>query len=45
VSIWQTDTDAAPLTGVCDGIRPDGTLSVGGVPVFAGEAHVGFSRP
>lgn len=40
VSVWQTDTDPAPLKGLCGGVSPDGTLDVGGVPVFAGEAHV-----
>ena len=40
VAILQTDRDAAPLCGVCDGILPDGSLSVAGTPVYAGEAHV-----
>ena len=40
VSVLQTDTDASPVSGLCGGIQPDGTLLVGDTPVFAGEAHV-----
>ena len=40
ISVRQTDDDSAPLTGVSNGIMPDGTLDVGGAKVFAGEAHV-----
>ena len=40
VSVRQTDTDAIPVAGVCGGIRPDGSLDVGGTPVYAGEAHI-----
>ena len=40
VSVWQTDADPEPLKGLCGGIAADGTLLVGGRPVFAGEAHV-----
>ena len=40
VSVRQTDTDAIPVAGVCGGIRPDGSLDVGGTSVYAGEAHV-----
>lgn len=40
VSVFQTDSDTEPLTGICDGILVDGTLSVGGKAVYAGEAHV-----
>lgn len=40
VSVVQTDDDASPVTGICGGIGPDGTLSVGGTKVHAGEAHV-----
>lgn len=40
VAVRQTDDDAAPLVGLCAGVQPDGTLLVGGTPVFAGEAHV-----
>jgi len=40
VAVKQTDDDAAPLEGVCGGVQPDGTLLVGGVAVYAGEAHV-----
>ena len=40
VAVRQTDDDAAPTVGVSNGIMPDGSLDVGGVKVFAGEAHV-----
>ena len=40
VSILQTDTDAAPVTGLCGGIQSDGSLLVGGTRLYAGEAHV-----
>ena len=40
ISVRQTDTDAVPVTGVCGGIRPDGSLDVAGTSVYAGEAHV-----
>ena len=40
VSVRQTDDDAVPVAGVCGGILPDGALDVGGVKVYAGEAHV-----
>ena len=40
VSVRQTDDDSAPLTGVSNGILADGSLDVGGVKVYAGEAHV-----
>ena len=40
VSVLQTDADPTPVSGLCGGIQPDGTLLVGDVPVFAGEAHV-----
>lgn len=40
VSVFAVDGDPKPLSGLCGGIRPDGTLDVGGIPVFAGEAHV-----
>lgn len=40
VSVYQTDDDVKPVTGVCGGIQEDGTLLVGSVPIFAGEAHV-----
>ena len=40
ISVRQTDTDAVPVLGVCGGIRPDGSLDVGGTSVYAGEAHV-----
>ena len=40
LSVRQTDDDAAPVTGVSGGIQQDGSLDVGGVKVYAGEAHV-----
>lgn len=40
VSVLTTDTDPAPLTGLCGGIQRDGSLLVGSTPVYAGEAHV-----
>ena len=40
VSVRQTDSDAAPVSGLCGGIQADGTLLVGDARVFAGEAHV-----
>ena len=40
VRVFAVDGDREPVEGVCGGIMPDGTLDVGGVPVYAGEAHV-----
>lgn len=40
VSVLQTDSDLAPVSGLCGGIQGDGTLLVGDTPIFAGEAHV-----
>ena len=40
VLIFQTDEDTEPVDGICSGILPDGTLGVGGVSIWAGEAHV-----
>ena len=40
IAVRQTDDDSAPVTGVSNGIMPDGSLDVGGVKVYAGEAHV-----
>ena len=40
LSVLQTDDDAVPVSGFCGGIRPDGSLDVGGRPIYAGEAHV-----
>ena len=40
LSVRQTDDDVKPVVGVCGGIQPDGSLDVGGVKVYAGEAHV-----
>lgn len=38
--VRQTDDDVNPVVGVSGGIRSDGSLDVGGVAVYAGEAHV-----
>lgn len=40
LSVARVEADAVPVTGLCDGIGADGALLVGGVPVYAGEAHV-----
>ena len=40
VSVRQTDGDSSPMTGVSNGIMPDGSLDVGGAKVYAGEAHI-----
>ena len=40
VSVRQNDGDSSPITGVSNGIMDDGSLDVGGVRVYAGEAHV-----
>ncbi len=40
VAVMQTDSDDRPVSGICGGIQPDGTLLVGGERIFAGEAHV-----
>ena len=40
IAVRQTDDDSTPITGVSSGIMPDGSLDVGGVKVYAGEAHV-----
>ncbi len=40
LAVRQTDDDSEPICGVCGGIAPDGSLDVGGVSVYAGEAHV-----
>jgi len=40
VSVRQTDSDPTPISGLCAGVQPDGTLLVGGTVIYAGEAHV-----
>ena len=40
VAICQLDDVAPSAYGICGGIQPDGSLLVGGDPVWAGEAHV-----
>ena len=44
LSVRQTDDDASPVEGVSGGIQTDGSLDVGGVKVYAGEAHVQLNR-
>lgn len=44
VSVYATDTDPAPIVGICGGIQSDGSLLVGGSRVYAGEAHVDSVR-
>ena len=43
ISVSQTDADATPVVGICGGIQLDGSLDVGGVKIYAGEAHVRLS--
>lgn len=40
IAVLQTDADTEPIRGICGGISSDGSLLVGGRPVYAGEAHV-----
>ena len=40
IGVVQTDSDDEPTSGVSGGIMPDGSLDVGGVRLWAGEAHV-----
>jgi len=40
VSVLSTDSDPAPISGLCGGIQSDGSLLVGETRVYAGEAHV-----
>ena len=40
LSVLQTDDDTEPICGLCGGICSDGSLNVGGHPIYAGEAHV-----
>lgn len=40
LAVRQTDDDVEPVRGVCGGIDADGSLDVGGVKIYAGEAHV-----
>ena len=44
IGVVQTDSDNEPTSGVSGGIMPDGSLDVGGVCVWAGEAHVSSIR-
>ena len=40
ITVRRTDGDSAPASGICGGIRSDGTLDVAGEAVSAGEAHI-----
>jgi BirA family biotin operon repressor/biotin-[acetyl-CoA-carboxylase] ligase len=40
VTVRRTDDDREPASGMCGGIRPDGTLDVAGEAISAGEAHI-----
>ncbi|MBO5941032.1 MAG: biotin--[acetyl-CoA-carboxylase] ligase [Kiritimatiellae bacterium] len=40
ISVRRTDDDCLPATGICGGIRDDGTLDVAGEAISAGEAHI-----
>ncbi len=40
ISVLATDDDTTSVTGLCDGIQPDGALLVAGHPIYAGEAHI-----
>ena len=40
VAVMQTDSDKTPVSGLCGGVQVDGTLRVGDVSIYAGEAHV-----
>ncbi len=39
VSVAQTDCDGSPVSGLCGGIAPDGSLIVAGRRIYAGEAR------
>lgn len=45
VAVLATDGDAVPIKGLCGGVQEDGSLLVGGVKVYAGEAHVSGVEP
>lgn len=40
VAVRQLDDAAPSASGICGGIQPDGSLLVGGLSVWDGEAHV-----
>lgn len=40
ITVRRTDDDTVPASGICGGIRSDGTLDVAGEAVSAGEAHI-----
>lgn len=40
LTVVQTDSDEEPIGGVCGGIRPDGSLDVGGRAIYAGEVRM-----
>lgn len=39
VSVFQTDSDASPVRGICNGIASDGSLLVGTARIYAGEVR------
>ncbi len=40
ISVHQTDNDTAPVSGNYGGVRADGSILVGDIPVYAGEVHL-----
>ena len=40
ISVLKNDSDSQPVTGISEGIAVDGSIIVGGVGIYAGEAHV-----
>lgn len=45
IAVIQTDNDKKPIRGLCKGIAPDGSLSVGKLQIWAGEAHIDSYGP
>ncbi len=45
ISVFQTDGDPSPVSGVYGGVRADGSILVGDLPVYAGEVHVEVLQP
>lgn len=44
LSVYQTDEDETPVTGLCEGIAKDGSLVVDGRSIYAGEAHIDLGK-
>ena len=40
ISVIQTDDDSEPISGLCAGMAPDGSLIVDGAKIWAGDAHI-----